>query len=181
MTSLVKTLVLTREASVARKFLAVTCFSALLVVASLVKVPLFFTPVPVTLQTFVVLLAGACLGPVYGAMSVGLYLTYGALGAPFFAGTTAGTAYLAGPTGGYLLGFLPAVGLVGFLRQRLSHPAIWAKTLVMLAGVAVIYTCGGLWLTLGFGWNVQQVLLLGVGPFIGVDLVKAFMAAVASR
>ncbi|MGE5279909.1 MAG: biotin transporter BioY [Deltaproteobacteria bacterium] len=181
MSILAKSITLTREASVTRKFLAVTGFSALLVVASLVKIPLFFTPVPVTLQTFVVLLAGACLGPVYGAMSVGLYLAYGLLGAPLFAGATGGLVYLAGPTGGYLMGFLPAAVLVGFARQRLSRPAFWMNYLVMLSGIAVIYTCGGLWLSCGYGWDLRQVVLLGIGPFIGVDLVKAFLAAVLSR
>jgi biotin transport system substrate-specific component len=182
MSTLVNVLVLTRGASVARKFLAVVGFAMLLVAASLAKIPLFFTPVPVTLQTCVVLLAGACLGPVYGAMSVGLYLLYGLCGAPFFSGSTAGIAAFAGPTGGYLLGFLPAAALVGLLRsRRRGHPAFGLDYLVMLAGIAVIYACGGLWLSVGYGWDLQRVVALGVVPFVGFDLVKAYLAAVVSR
>ncbi len=181
MTTFSQALVVTREASLARKLIAVTGFSVLLVLASLVKIPLFFTPVPVTLQPLIVLLAGAFLGPVYGAMSVGLYLTYGLLGAPLFAGNTAGVAYLAGPTGGYLLGFLAAAVCVGALRRAVPRPAFWLNYLIMLAGIGVIYACGGLWLSLGYGWSFRQVVLLGVWPFVGLDAVKAFLAAVASR
>ncbi len=181
MTSFSQAFVVTPEASLAKKLIAVTGFSVLLVLASLVKVPLFFTPVPVTLQTLVVLLAGACLGPVYGTLSVGLYLAYGFLGIPLFSGNTAGIAYLAGPTGGYLLGFLPAAGSVGVLRRAVPRPAFWLNYLIMLVGIGVIYACGGLWLSLGYGWSFKQIVLLGVWPFAGLDAVKAFLAAVVSR
>ncbi len=181
MTSFSQAFVVTQEASLAKKFVAVTGFSVLLVLASFVKIPLFFTPVPVTLQTLIVLLAGACLGPVYGVLSVGFYLACGLLGMPLFAGNAAGIAYLAGPTGGYLLGFLLAAVCVGGLRRAVPRPAFWLNYLIMLAGIGVIYACGGLWLSVGYGWSVKQVVLLGLWPFVGLDLVKAFMAAVISR
>jgi biotin transport system substrate-specific component len=181
MTTFAKALVVTREASLAKKCIMVTGFSVLLALAALVKIPLFFTPVPVTLQTFVVLAAGAFLGPVYGAMSVGLYLAYGLLGVPLFAGNAAGIAYCAGPTGGYLLGFLAAAACVGSLRRAVPRPAFAVNYLIMLAGIGVIYACGGLWLSLGYGWSAKQIILGGIGPFVGLDLIKAFMAAVVSR
>jgi len=181
MSTFSQALVLTRGASWTRKLFAVVSFSVLLALASLVKIPLFFTPVPVTLQTLVVLLAGACLGPVYGAFSVGLYLAYGLLGVPLFAGSAAGAAYLAGPTGGYLLGFLLAAVCVGALRRAVPKPVFGLNYLVMLAGIGVIYACGGLWLCVGYGWNLKQIALWGIWPFVGLDTVKAFLAAVLSR
>jgi len=181
MTTFVHSFVVTPGTSLAKRFMAVVTFSVLLALASLVKVPLFFTPVPLTLQTFVVLLAGAFLGPVYGGLGVGLYLAYGLLGVPLFAGNTAGIAYLAGPTGGYLLGFLAAAVCVGALRRAAPRPAFWRNYLIMLAGIGVIYACGGLWLSLGYGWGLKQVMVLGVWPFVGLDVVKAFLAAVLSR
>lgn len=160
------------------KCLGVFVFTAALCFSALIKVPLFFTPVPITLQTMVVCLSGAILGPRLGVAAVLSYLALGALGVPLFTQTGAGLAYFFGPTGGYLIGFLLASLFVGKLAQsvKTSHLAVWFA--VMIAGMLTIYCTGGFWLKIGYGWTLKNIFLLGVLPFVIPDMFKALMAAV---
>lgn len=146
----------------------------LLCFASFVKIPLFFTPVPVTLQTFVVFLIGGWMSPAAAAASVMLYISAGLFGAPFFANAGWGLAYLLGPTGGYLVGFLTAAALISVLKN------ICPKFLAMVAGIAVIYLCGALWLKVGFAMTPRQIFSFGILPFIVPDLMKALLASLIS-
>ena len=134
------------------------------------------SPVPVTGQTFAVLLVGFALGWRRGLLSLALYLGEGLLGLPVFAGGGSGIPWLLGPTGGYLLGFLFAAGLVGALAER-GFDRRWSSTLLAFAlGQAVIYLFGALWLSTFVG--LQDAYSTGVAPFLVGDLLKAVLAAV---
>lgn len=151
--------------------------TVLLCFSSLVKIPLFFTPVPVTLQTFVVFLAGGLLSPVEAFASVAAYIAIGVFGAPFFANAGWGVPYLLGPTGGYLLGFLAAAWMMSNLRNALSLRTVAGSFACMALGMVVIHACGVLWLMAGLRMTALQALLLGSLPFVLPDLMKAWIAA----
>jgi biotin transport system substrate-specific component len=165
----------TRETVVAALFAALLSASAWIVIPA--------GAVPVTLQVFIVLLAGLVLPVRLAGMAVASYLAVGAFGAPVFSGGGAGLAWIAGPTGGYLIGFLVAAILValvsGFLGSR--APRVVADGTGVAIGVLAIYAVGWAQLTLvtGMGWGAAFVA--GVAPFIALDVAKAVVAvAVAS-
>lgn len=153
----------------------VVCFALLIAVSAQIFVPLAFTPVPVTLQTLTVLLAGVLLGSRRGAAAALTYVAGGALGLPLFAAGGAGLARLAGPTGGYLLGFIAAAFVTGWLAERGLDRQVLTMVLAMLAGTAVIYACGLPWLALYVG--ADKVLALGLLPFIPGAALKILVAA----
>ncbi|MFZ5818201.1 MAG: biotin transporter BioY [Bacillota bacterium] len=144
----------------------------------------FFLPgvpnVPVTMQVLVVLLAGGLLGPLWGAVSMLLYLLLGAVGLPVFAGGTSGLQVLVGLTAGYLWSYPAAAALVGWIAPAHRAPG-WARTgLAMLLGLAVIYLGGAGWAVLVGGKALAAVVSGWVLPFIPFDLVKLAMAAGAA-
>lgn len=141
-----------------------------------VAIPLPFSPVPITGQTFAVLLLGALLGSRRGVLAVLLYLLEGVAGLSFFAGGVGGLARLAGPTGGYLIGFVIAAFAVGLLAERGWDRRVWSTAAAMLAGNVIIYAFGLLWLGRFVGGD--KVFSLGLWPFIPGDLVKLGLAAV---
>lgn len=150
----------------------------LLALSAQVAVPLPFSPVPVTGQTFAVLLVGAALGARLGAATVLLYLAEGAAGLPVFApGPTVGIARLAGPTGGYLAGFVLAAFVVGLLAERGWDRRIPTAIAAMLAGEAVIYAVA-LPLLARFV-PAERLLDAGLWPFVAGDLYKLALAALA--
>jgi biotin transport system substrate-specific component len=161
----------------ARDTAVVVAASLLLALSAKVSVP--FYPVPLTMQTFVVIGLGLALGPWRGLAAVLLYLAEGAAGLPVFAGTPEkgiGIAYIVGPTGGYLLGYVPAVLLAGFLAGRgWDRRPLSAMAAALLAG-AVIYIPGLLWLGAVIGFD-KPVFALGFAPFVFGDVVKAMLAA----
>ncbi len=154
-------------------------FSGVIFVALLaqVRIPLPFTPVPLTGQTFAVLLVGATLGSKRGAGSMMLYTILGALGLPIFAGGAAGMAYLSGATFGYLLGFVVAAFVIGKLAERGLERNLRTSLLPFFIGTLVIYAFGTSWLAMLFG--VEKALTLGVLPFIVGDAIKLVLAALA--
>jgi biotin transport system substrate-specific component len=146
--------------------------SLLLAVSAKVQVP--FYPVPLTLQTLVVLLLGAALGARLAAASVALYLIEGLAGLPVFAGAAAGPLYMAGPTGGFLVGFLAAAALTGFAADRLWDRS-WIRLLVSLSlGHAVVFAFGFLWLAQFIG--AEKAFAAGVAPFALATMVKTLLA-----
>jgi len=164
---------LTREISLPRAVswtMGVAIFTTLTTLAAFVRIPLPFTPVPLTLQTFFVLLGGAMLGSAAGSSSQSLYLILGASGLPVFAGARGGLSHLAGPTGGYLIGFVVAAYLVGKVVER-KDSSIWL-ILAMLAGTGVIYLLGGLRLAHFLRIGIKETLYLGVIPFLPGDILK---------
>jgi biotin transport system substrate-specific component len=155
----------------------VALMAALIAVLALFSLPLPFTPVPVTLQIFGVMLAGALLPPGEAVAAVALYLALGAAGLPVFAGGRGGVAVLLGPTGGYLWGDLADVALAAWLLRRPGWTRnafrVWAA---IAAGLALTYLGGLLQLRAGWipGW--REALAAGVWPFLPFDLVKAAVA-----
>lgn len=160
------------------KFLLLAVMGSLaLWLSAKIQVP--FYPVPITMQTIVVLLVGMAFGWRLGTATVLLYLAEGALGLPVFAGTPergTGLTYMAGPTGGYLLGFVFAAAAVGWLAQR-GWDRRFATTLAAMAlGTAIIYGPGLIWLGMEIGWD-KPVLELGLWPFLPGDALKVALAA----
>jgi len=171
--------VLFPRATLARDILLVLSFSA--VTALCAQIAFWIGPVPITGQTFAVLLAGALLGSKRGALSQLTYLAIGAMGAPVFAGWTGGLAHILGPTGGYLIGFVAAAFVVGFLAERGWDRRFWTTALAMLMGSIVLYAFGLSWLAF---WLARfapgsSVLAVGLYPFIPGDVLKLLLAAVA--
>ena len=142
-----------------------------------VALPLPFSPVPVTGQTFAVLVVGAALGRVRGVAAVAAYLAEGASGLPVFAGGAAGPAVLLGPTGGYLLGFLPGAWLCGALAERGWDRRVGGTIAAMLLGNVAIFAFGLPWLARVVG--ASNALTLGFWPFLPGDVVKIGLAAAA--
>jgi len=128
-------------------------------------------PVPIVLQNLFIYLTGLLLGWRWGLATVGVYLLAGALGLPVFAGGLGGVGRIVGPTGGYLIGFLPAVFLIGWISARGKGKAI-VDVLAMIAGTAVIYALGVTWLKVltGMGW--EKTLAVGMLPFLIGDALK---------
>jgi biotin transport system substrate-specific component len=156
--------------------------SALVAVCARVAVPLYFTPVPLSLAPFAVLLLGLLLRPRLAAATLGAYLVEGALGLPVFAPTPlapGGLAHLLGPTGGYLLSYPLAAGLIAFLVRR-SNRGFVPAALTAAAGSLVILFCGALWLTGITHSSAQSVFTLAVLPFLPGDALKVVAAAALS-
>ncbi|MGF1502217.1 MAG: biotin transporter BioY [Paracoccaceae bacterium] len=133
-------------------------------------------PVPLTLGTLAVLSIGAAYGPRLGLITILAYLTLGALGADVFAGDTSGLTYLMGGTGGYLLGYAIAAGALGAAARAGWDRSVWRMALAMLAGNALIYVPGLLWLR-GFAEDWGQTLAWGLTPFLVGDAIKLALAA----
>lgn len=142
-----------------------------------VRIPLPFTPVPITGQTFAVLLVGASLGARRGLASLALYLVLGLSGLPVFAGGTGGLKHLFGPTGGYLLGFLLATYVIGRMAERGLERSIRTSFIPFLLGTLLIYISGASWLAFYVG--PAAAIQKGVLPFLAGDLIKLVMAALA--
>jgi len=153
--------------------------AAVVALFSQVVIPLPFTPVPITGQTLAVLLVAGLLGSKRGAGSLLVYLVSGIVGLPVFSGGLAGFARLAGPTGGYLLGFVVAAFVVGQLSERWVDRHMERLLLVLLLGSGVIYAFGLSWLALYVGPG--RSLALGLLPFLPGDIVKLSIAAAVLR
>jgi len=151
--------------------------SALLWASAKIQIP--FYPVPMTTQTLVVLALGVAYGWRLGAATLALYFLEGAFGLPVFAGTPEkgiGLAYMFGPTGGYLIGFLLAAMVCGWLAERGWDRSVAKTAGAMLIGNVVIYVPGLLWLGTLVGWD-KPVLAWGLTPFLLGDLTKLALAA----
>ena len=153
----------------------VLAFSLVTALSAQIAVPLPFSPVPLTGQTFGVLLSGALLGPRLGACALLLYLAEGSLGLPFFAGGAFGPARLLGPTGGYLLAYPLAAAFVGWLATRGWDRRPLLMLAAMLLGSLIIFALGAAWLARYVG--ASHALALGVWPFVPGDVLKALLAA----
>lgn len=143
--------------------------TAFITLAGYVAIPLWFTPVPISLATFAVLLTGAALGPLRGASSAGLYLALGLVGVPLFANGSSGWAFA---SFGYILGYVVASLLVGILARRRSDRNVWATLGLAALGTLAIYACGVPWLAAFLGVDLATALTLGVVPFLIGDAVK---------
>ena len=159
--------------SVLAQLVLVLAGSALLAISAQIKIPLY--PVPVTGQTLVVLLIGMAYGSRLGAATVLAYLLEGGMGLPVFAGGSAGWATLAGPTGGYLIGFLAAAFVLGLLAERGMGRGPISTALAMLVGTAIIYVFGVT--HLGGFIGFEKAIAAGLLPFLYGDALKLIVAA----
>ena len=149
--------------------------SLLLALSAKVQVP--FWPVPMTMQTFVVLMLGAAYGWRLGGGTVLLYLAEGAIGLPVFAGAGAGPAYMTGPTGGYLAGFVAGAAAAGWMVEKGWARGVAGLTLAMLIGHALILGPGVAWLALAIGWT--KAIAVGLTPFWAATALKTALAVAA--
>lgn len=147
--------------------------AALTAISAQIQIPMY--PVPMTLQTFAVLLIASAMGPWRALSAMGLYIAMGAAGLPVFASAKALGQVL--PTAGYIFGFAVAAILVGLMAYRGMDKKPASVALSFILGSAVIYVFGAGWLVIGMGLSLQQALLAGVIPFLIGDAVKAIVAA----
>ena len=159
---------------------AVLAFAGSLLLTLSAKISVPFYPVPMTMQTLVVLGLGMALGSRLGVAAVMLYMFEGAMGFPVFSGTPEkgmGVAYMMGPTGGYLLGFVVAAWVTGFLAERGWDRGFVSTASAMVIGNGVIYAFGLLWLGSILGWD-KPIIEWGMTPFLLGDLTKVLLAAI---
>jgi biotin transport system substrate-specific component len=159
-------------------FLWTVGFCLVTALAAQVRIPLPFTPVPLTGQTFGVLLSGAVLGWRRGLGSQVLYLAVGASGLPVFAGG-GGVAYLLGPTAGYLWSFPVAAGALGWLVERGASRRAWKMALAMFASSLLILVTGTVWLGSVTGLGLHRQWWAGFYPFLAGDLLKIALVGLA--
>ena len=158
-----------KHSNILKYFLIILISSTLLAISAKLKIP--FYPVPMTMQTFVVLLIGVCFGWKLGGTIISFYLLEGIVGLPVFSGTPekgSGIIYFVGPTMGYLLGFLFAVMLSGFFKFNKN---IFLNFLKLVLSVSIIYVLGVVWLGTLIGWD-KPIIELGVTPFLLAEIFK---------
>ena len=151
-----------------------TTFSVLTAVGALIFLPLY--PVPVTLQTLFTYLSGAILGPWMGALSQVIYIMLGGIGLPVFAGGKAGVGTLAGPTGGYLIGFVAASFAIGKACDLRTNPSATRIAGSFILGTLIIYIFGVIQLSQWMNGDFKSAVLAGLIPFILGDAVKLAIA-----
>ncbi|MEW1962940.1 biotin transporter BioY [Microbacterium sp. NPDC077644] len=158
-----------RQRARVRDVLLTLAGTAFITIAGYIVIPLWFTPVPISLATFAVLLTGAALGPLRGGASAGLYLAIGLVGVPLFANGSSGWAF---SSFGYILGYVAAALLVGILARRRADRNVWLTLGLAALGSLVIYACGMPWLAAFLGVDLSTALALGVVPFLIGDAIK---------
>lgn len=162
------------RADLAREFFLAVTGSALIAVCAKIQIG---GPVPFTMQSWAVILIGAALGSRRGGLAVSLYLLEGLMGLPVFAGPAAGPAYLFGATGGFLIGFLPAAMIVGWLSERKWDRRFVTAVVAVGIGDAIILALGVVWLSYLVGF--RAALDVGLRPLWIADLLKVLLAAAA--
>jgi biotin transport system substrate-specific component len=145
--------------------------------AAQISVKLWFTPVPITGQTFAVVLVGASLGAVRGTASLLLYLWLGVAGAPIYAHHNHGWAVLTSATGGYIVGFVLAAAVTGYLAERHWDRQLSSAIAAMLTGNVIVYLVGLPWLAVVLDTNLEKTLEFGLYPFVPGDVFKLYLAA----
>jgi len=157
--------------------LAVVLGSFFVAVCAHVSIPLWFTPVPITLQPFAVLLLGLLLSPSAAAAALVLYLAEGAVGLPVFTPGSLGLLHLFGLTGGYLLSYPFAAALTAWLRRRFANRGFTASLVATATGSLVILLCGAAWFSIVTHQHPGTVLTLAILPFLPGDIIKVIAAA----
>ncbi len=162
----------------AHKAMLALAFACLVGLLAQVRIPLGFTPVPLTGQTFGVLLAGVTLGAYWGGASMLMYVGIGALGMPWFQQMNGGIEYAFGATGGYLVAFVLVAFVVGWLTERriAARSAMRLLPVMVLSSVTILLV-GTAWLSVALGVSFAAALEMGFLPFIGLDVAKSVAAA----
>jgi len=158
-----------KPANSVRMMVYASLFAALTAAGAFLTIPI--GPVPIALQNLFVFLTGLLLGARWGVWSVAIYLLTGAMGLPVFAAGTGGIARFAGPTGGYLLGYLPAVFVIGVLSEKWPDKPLFS-ILAMTAGALIVYVIGVPWLKVVTGMAWSKAMATGLYPFLPGDALK---------
>ena len=170
-----------RATVVVRRGGIVVLGSLLVAICAHVSIPLWFTPVPLTLQTFAVLFLGLVLSPGLAASALVLYLIEGMAGLPVFSPVGAGGfLHVFGPTGGYLLSYPAAAGLAGILRRRFGHGGFAPSLAASAVASVLILLAGAAWLGIVTHQSAGTVFVLAVAPFLPGDILKLTAAAAAA-
>ena len=160
-----------------RDLIICALFTAIICVSAYICVPLPFTPVPITLQTAAVMLCAVLLGGRRGAAAVILYVILGSIGLPVFSGGKGGIGVLAGATGGYIWGFIPAAYIAGRIAEAFAIKSFKAYFAVMASGIVIIYIAGTLQYSITANISFTAALSSAVAPFVFADAVKIAAAA----
>lgn len=163
---------------VASQIVSVVGGSLFIALAAQISIPLFFSPVPLTLHTLALFLIARSMPKKTAVLAVITYLAEGAAGLPVFAGGAAGPQVFLGPTGGYLAGFVVAMFLMGLVFERARFQSTFVRMATFALGSAAVYGCGAVYLAHFIGFS--KALLVGVLPFLPGDLLKAAFAAKAT-
>lgn len=153
-------------------------FVALTAIGALIAIPI--GPVPIVLQNMFVLLGALILGPGWGMVFIAVYLLIGLAGLPVFAHGTSGIGKLFGPTGGYLLGYIPCVLATAFISKMLGR-RFWSDIAAMILGTVIIYAAGVPWLKIVTNMSFNKALAVGMYPFLIGDAIKIIAAAFIAR
>ena len=150
--------------------------AAILAVCAQIQIPLGAGLVPISLATFAVMMSGLLLGWQYGMLAVAVYILLGAVGVPVFAGLKGGIAALTGPTGGYIVGYLPYAAMAGLALPRLQK-AYWGRCALCLAGTALCYILGTAWFMHVTGRSLGESMSICVLPFLPGDGAKILLSS----
>lgn len=179
-----------------RPMILASMFAALTAIGAFIKIPLPFSPVPITLQVLFVLLAGLLLGSRWAVTSMMVYVLLGIIGLPVFSGGTAGIGVLLGPTGGYLVGFVVGAYVIGIIAEHgvcdendaanrnkssnnnHNHIGTIRSIVASLSGLAVIFLFGVIWLSIAADLSITKAMAVGLVPFIPGGIIKVAAAVV---
>ena len=166
-------------------YLLCALFAALTAICSQIMIPLPFTPIPINLALLAVWVCGGVLGAKNGAIAILVYILLGAIGAPVFVGLQGGLGALAGPTGGYIVGYLPSVIVMGLLARRglTADSGFLRFVFIIVRGIlaaAACYACGTAWFMISTGTGFIPAMLMCVIPFIPGDILKLIAAEAVS-
>lgn len=162
-----------------RNMVFTALFAAVICAAAPFVIMLPFSPVPLSLATFVIYIAAASINWKTGTLAVVLYLLIGMIGLPVFSGFTGGVQKLVGPTGGFLIGYIPCALIIGLLVDKLEKK-LWIYPVSMVLGTAVLYALGTAWFMISLKYTLAAALMACVVPFLIFDAVKIVLASVVS-
>ena len=169
------------DKNIADSFLWVVSFTILMWLGAFLRVRLPFTPVPITMQTFFMYLAGGLIGTSLAVSSQLGYIALGVLGLPVFTGAGAGLLYLAGPTGGYLMGFVLGAGIIGKILSAVPRRSMPWYLIAFAIGGSVMLFAGASWLVVVLGFGIKEAFMLGVVPFVFGEALKIGLAISVCR
>lgn len=164
-----------------RNIMLMGLFVALMIISSYIVIPI--GPVPITLQTFVVLLSGILLGPKMGPLSIIAWIILGCVGLPVFNQGQGGAVMLVGPTSGFLVSFVVMAWLVGYCTEKNTNNSVWYMAGAMILAVIICYILGLIGFKLSFAYFLHKPMswskgfILAVAPFLPFDIIKAVLAA----
>ena len=173
----VTNIIMPNQASI-RQTVYTSLMAALIAAGAYLAIPI--GPVPIVLQNLFVFLAGLLLGARWGLACIGIYLLAGICGLPVFAGGTGGIGRLVGPTGGYLLGYIPAIAAIGWLSAKGRQKTV-TDYLALIVGALLVYAFGVPWLQVVTGMPWQKTLMVGMVPFLPGDIIKIIVAVPMAR